>query len=545
MRWMIAVLGLLLIAPPAHAKDDLVIGIAEFPSSLHPSIDPLLIKNYILGFTMRTVTTYDGDGKLICLLCSEVPTLDNGLARFEDRPGGTRGMAVTIKLKPELKWADGAPVTAADLAFTWRVSRDPNAGFSNANPWTRADKIDVIDDHTAVLHLPKVSVSYAQWDTILPEHIDGPAYEAGKSADGYIKSTVFNRAPTTVGLWDGPYVISEYQSGSQIVLTPNPYWSGTKPGFKHIVFRYIGDTAALQANLMSGDIDIDNNITLDQEIALQKQDPDRFQYLYTPSLTYGHIDAAHDNKILADPRMRRAMLMAIDRGTMNKRLFDGRQTLATSFVSPRNPEFDPSVPVVEFNPDAARKLIAASGWTPGPDGICRNAQGERLSIDFLSASGFKINELEMTIFQSQWKQVCIETNLRYEPSRTLFGQTTKHREFHGLVMYTWTSNVGESPAITLGSEFIATEANNWGGSNFTAFNNPKFDAAIAVAETELDPAKRHAAWVEMQHIYAEELPALPLFISSIPGVIPKWLKGYSSSGTGQPFSQRAEEWHPE
>ena len=68
----------LLIAAPAYAKDDLVIGIAEFPSSLHPSIDPLLIKSYILGFTIRTITTYDGDGKLICLLCTDVPSLDNG-----------------------------------------------------------------------------------------------------------------------------------------------------------------------------------------------------------------------------------------------------------------------------------------------------------------------------------------------------------------------------------------------------------------------------------------------------------------------------------
>ena len=172
----------LMAAGAAQAKDDLVIGIAEFPSSLHPSIDPLLIKNYIIGFTIRTVTTYDADGKLICLLCTDVPTLENGLAKLEDRPDGTKGMAVTIKLKADLAWSDGVPVTAQDLAFTWRVSRDPAAGFSNSNPWTRADRVEVLDPHTAVLHLPNIQVSFAQWDQIIPEHIDGPVYDAGKAS---------------------------------------------------------------------------------------------------------------------------------------------------------------------------------------------------------------------------------------------------------------------------------------------------------------------------------------------------------------------------
>ena len=105
----------------------------------------------------------------------------------------------------------------------------------------------------------------------------------------------------------------------------------------------------------------------------------------------------------------------------------------------------------------------------------------------------------MTVMQSQWKQECIETNLRFEPSRTLFGTTTKHRAFTGMVMYTWTSVVGESPRATLGADRIPTEANNYGGANFLAFSNPRFDADIAASETELDPAKaqgglvRHAA----------------------------------------------------
>jgi peptide/nickel transport system substrate-binding protein len=237
--------------------------------------------------------------------------------------------------------------------------------------------------------------------------------------------------------------------------------------------------------------------------------------------------------------------MGIDRDTINKRLLGGMYKTIGSFVSPQNPFYDPSVPQVKYDPAGAKKLLAEAGWTPGADGICRDKDGHRLSLEFLSAAGFKLNELEMTVMQNEWKQECIETNLRFEPSRTLFGTTTKHRAYPGMVMYTWTSLVGESPRVTLGSDRIPTEANNYGGANFLAFADKRFDADIVTAETDLDTAKQKAAWSEMQHIYADQLPALPLFISAIPQALPKWLKGFGPSGTGQPFTQQAELWRSE
>jgi len=284
--------------------------------------------------------------------------------------------------------------------------------------------------------------------------------------------------------------------------------------------RLIADTAALQANLLSGDIDVDNNLTLDQVLALQKQYPDRFAYSFAPSLTYAHIDASGTNPILADLQVRRALLLAVDRRAINERLYGGKFTLATSFVSPKNPEFDPAVPPVPYDPGEARRLLDEAGWIPGSDGVRRNAAGQRLSLEFLAAAGFRVNELLQVVMQNAWKTVGVEVTLRSEPSRTLFGQTTKHRAFPGLVMYTWTSLVGESPRLTLGSGMVPSAASNWSGANFTGFSDPAFDQAVEVSETELDPARRHAAWAAMQRIYAERLPALPLFIYVIPQALP-------------------------
>ncbi len=147
--------------------------------------------------------------------------------------------------------------------------------------------------------------------------------------------------------------------------------------------------------------------------------------------------------------------------------------------------------------------------------------------------------------QNAWKAVGVEVTLRTEPSRMLFGHTTKHRAFPGLVMYTWTSLVGESPRLTLGSAMVLSEANNWRGANFTGFSDPEFDKAVDLSETELDPGRRRAAWATIQRIYAERLPALPLFINAIPQALPTWLRGFGPNGTRQPFTQRAELWRSE
>ncbi len=534
-------------AAPARAKgDDLVIGIAQFPSSLHPSIDPEVIKTYVTFFGLREITAFDAGWKNTCLLCTELPTLENGLAKYEDGPDGTRGMAVTLTLKPGLEWGDGEPVTARDIAFTWKLGHDPAAGFSNPDPWSRASSVDVVDDRTVVLHLPKVTPSYNQWNQILPEHIEARAAAEGAGPAEYLKSTAYNRAPTTPGLYNGPYMITRYESGSQIVLEPNPHWPGVKPGFKHIELRHIENTAALQANLLSGDVDMvageGVGLTIDQVVALQKQHPDEFTYIFKPSLNFEHIDVNKENPLLADVRVRRALLMAIDRQTLVDRLFQGKQPVAATWVNPFSPNYDPSVPVVRFDLPGAKALFAAAGWKPSADGVLRNDKGERFSIEIGTTSGNRLRELQEQVLQSNWKAAGIEATIKNEPARTLFGETLKKRQYTGLEMCAWSSNVTETPLRTLASSQIPTVANNYGGSNYTGFADPKMDADIAAAETELDPAKQKLIWADMQRIYAEQLPALPLFFRAEAHVVPKWLQGYVPTGHADFSSLWAENW---
>jgi peptide/nickel transport system substrate-binding protein len=540
---------LLLTGEAKAARDQLTIGVAQFPSTLHPNIDAEVIKSYTLNFAIRNISAFDPSWKLSCLICAELPTIENGLAKIEDRPDGTKGMAVTIKLKPDLKWGDGEKVTAKDLLFTWQVARDPKTGFSNNHPWTRADKVDVVDDTTAVLHLDKVLASYNEWDQILPEHIEGPIYEKSKASGGYIKETAYARAPTTPGLYNGPFIVTGYTSSAQIVMEPNPYWAGTKPGFKRIVIKYIENTAALQANLLSGDVDMvageGVGLTIDQVLDLRKQHPDEFVYTFKPSLNYEHIDFKNGNPILADLRVRQAFVYAADRKTMVDKLFQGMQPVADTWVNPLNPNFQGEIQHYPYDLPKAKALLAEAGWKPGSDGICRNDKGERLSVEITTTAGNRLRELQEQVLQSNWKAACIEVTIKNEPARTLFGETLKKRLYSGLAMYAWSSLVDESPRRTLHSEQIPTEANGYGGSNSIGYSNPEMDKLIDQAEQELDPAKRKALWARMQEIYARELPVMPLFFRAEAHVVPKWLKGYTPTGHGDYSSNWSENWSSE
>jgi peptide/nickel transport system substrate-binding protein len=541
--------ALLLSASQVFAKDTLTIGVSQFPSTLHPDIGPEAIKAYILAFADRSITAYDKDWKNTCLLCTEVPSLANGLARIETQANGKPGMAVTIKLRPGLLWGDGVKLTTRDIAFTARVGADPGSGFAVLRTWGKVARVEIVDDATAILHTTEIDALYDRLPDILPEHIEGPIYAAHHAPGEYERNSAYNRAPLTPGLYNGPYLVAAYESGTQIVLEPNPHWTGQTPYFRRIVIKAIGNTAALQANLLSGDIDMAPgdapSLTIDQVLSLRKQLPDRFSYRFRPALTYEQVSLNLDNPILADIRVRRALLLALNRQVMVERLFGGLQPVASSFVNPQDPMFAPDVPVVGFDPARARALLAEAGWNPGPDGICRNAAGARLALDFQTTAGNRLRELQQQVMQDQWRRSCIETVIKNEPARTFFGETIKKRAFTGLAMFAWSSSISDPPRQTLSSDNIPTAANGWGGSNIMGWHSARMDEAIATAETELDPSKQKIAWSRMQHAYAEDLPVLPLFFRAEAHVVPTWLKGYEPTGHVDYTSTWAETWRAE
>lgn len=548
----VLILGVLVLAAslrpaPAHAvKDELVIGMTQFPSTFHPNIDSMLAKTYVLAMTRRPFTMFDPTWQLRCMLCTELPTIENGLAVRETTPEGKPGVAVTYTIRPGTTWGDGVPMTTKDVVFTWQVGRHPLSGVGNLELYRSLYKIDVKDDRTFTLHFDKLTFQYNAINDfrVLPAHLEEKAFAEPAN---YKNRTTFDTDTTNKGLYFGPYRIAEVAANSHVVLMPNPTWNGPKPHFKRIVVRVIENTAALEANLLSGAIDMiagELGLTIDQAIAFDKRHGPRFNVVFKPGLIYEHIDLNLDNPILKDKRVRQALLYALDREALVKQLFDGRQPVAHTGVNPLDWVYWDGVKKYPHDPKKAAELLDAAGWSGLRGGFRHNAKGERLSLELGTTAGNRSRELVQQVLQSQWKALGIEVRIRNQPARVFFGETVTKRKFLGLAMFAWYSSPENVPRSTLHSDHIPKPENNYAGQNYTGYANKEMDDLIEKIETELDREKRQLLWRRLQEIYAEDLPVLPLFFRADAYILPKWLSGVEPTGHEGITTYWIENWRP-
>jgi peptide/nickel transport system substrate-binding protein len=167
------------VASQASWARELRIGLSQFPSTFNLLTEASVAQSYVNGMTRRPITAYDHDWKLVCMLCVELPSLENGLAKLETTVEGNPGIAVTYRLHPEATWGDGTPVTSDDMVFTWEVGRNPQSGTVAGEGFRRILSIDVIDEKTFTVHQDRLEYNFAAAAVeLLPAHIERPIFEA-------------------------------------------------------------------------------------------------------------------------------------------------------------------------------------------------------------------------------------------------------------------------------------------------------------------------------------------------------------------------------
>ena len=548
---------LFVVVPPSPAteKDTLVIGMSQFPASFHPNFESMLAKFYALNLTMRPLTAYDKEWNLVCMLCTTLPTMENGGAEITDLGDGKQGIAVTYTLQPDATWGDGTPVTTRDVEYTIEIGKNPESGILGAEFYRRVLSVDVVDDKTFTLQMDRVDYKYNELGLYLvPEHIDRAAYA---DPSKYRNRNTYDNDTYNSGLYFGPYRISKVEPGAYIEFVRNDTWYGKTPHFAKIIIRIIENTAALEANLLSGSIDYISGalgVTLDQALAIQKRHPDDYDFIFRPGLVYEHIDINLDNPILADPRIRKALIYAIDRQAISEQLFGGHQQVADSFISPLDQTYNKDINKYSYDPAMASDLLTEAGWsnatpfadgrawTESEDGARYNDDGEPLRLEFGTTSGSRVREAVQQVLQAQWKQVGIDVRVRNEPARVFFGDTIGKRQFPGLAMYAWISDPESSPRTTLHSVEIPSEDNNWVGSNIPGYRNAEMDRLIDEVEVTLEREKRLKLFAEIQNLYVSDLPVIPLYYRASPFIIPKWLNGVEPTGNTSTTTLWVENW---
>ncbi len=543
-------------APTSGAKltnQELKVGISQEFENFNPLIASMMATTYMQRMVNRTLVVIDADGKWVPQLAKSIPTLENGGAKIADK-GGKKTLTAVWEIIDNAVWGDGNPVICDDFAFAIKVASSPNVGVGEKEVYTQVQKMDIDPKNPkkCTFTYDKVKWDFYQLGTFypLPKHLEEPVFKKfGAQKEGYEKNSIYSKEPTNVGLFNGPYVISEIQLGDHVTFTPNPKFYGEATKIKKIIVKLIPNTGTLEANLRSGTIDLISvlGLALDQALAFDKKIKEEklgYSVLFQPSAVYEHIDLNLDHPALKDVRVRKALHFAINKDDLVNALFEGKQQPAVHNVTPKDPWFtDDATKIVtyKYSKREADRLLDEAGWKMGADGI-RAKDGKKLSFTLMTTAGNKTRELVQVYLQNQWKQVGIEVNSKNEPARVFFGETTKKRGFDSMALFAWVSSPEASPKSTFSSKNIPTAKNGWSGQNYMGWKNTKVDALLESLDTEFKPEKRVTIMHEVLKAYTEDVPVLPLYYRSDVAVIPAQMKGYKLTGHQFPETNEVEKW---
>lgn len=313
------------------------------------------------------------------------------------------GMQWTFKVRDDVKFSDGQPLTAKDVAFTInKIVTEPNA----ETDLSMVDKAEATDDSTVVITLnrPYNALLYVLAVVgIVPEH----AYTADYGT----------KPENTIG--SGRYLLEQWNRGEQAVFVANPDYYGEAPKMQRVVVLFMEEDAAMAA-ASSGDVDLAfTTATLASNtpkgygvLACKSVDS---RGLALPVVPAGATKQEGDdsypagNDVTANPEIRKAINMAVDRQAFIDNVLNGYGTIAYS-VGTGMPWYSDDMEVA-YDPAAAEQLLVDAGWAKGPDGIYAK-DGQRASFDVIYSTTDSVRQGIALEFANQMKAIGIEVNTK-------------------------------------------------------------------------------------------------------------------------------------
>lgn len=511
---------------------------AEF-ETLHPAANSMMAGVYVQDATLRPLVALNPAGKAYAVLIKEIPKLKNKTAE--------------ITFLEKASWGDGKPVTCEDLKFAWEVGKDPNVSSVAKEEYENIEKIDIDAKNPKKC---KITFRLAKWDFYLnfprpiAAHLEKPIFEANKNqAQAYERNSLFQRDQKNPGLYNGPYRVSELKMGSHVILEPNPYFYGKKPYFQKVIIKFILNSATMEANLRSGNVDMTSSsgLSFDQALNFEKKvatEKLNYKVIFVPGVIFAHVDFNLDHEILKDLRVRQAFMHAINKEEMTKAFFEGKQKPALHFSTELDPwytENPKEITIYPYDKKKASDLLQQAGWLKNEKDGYRYKDGKKLTLVITSAADNKLNETIQVFIKSAFKEVGAELTIKNYPARVLFAEILRKRNFD-LGFYSWVSSPGSGQRNTFHSQMIPTEQNMWSGSNRPGWKNKDVDQWTEAFDLEFNEKKRIALMKKIMKAYTEELPAIPMYYRSNNSVVPKDLKNYIVSGHNYSEFLKIEEW---
>lgn len=494
----------------------------QAPTILNPHLSTGFKDAEASRITLEPLASFNNDGELIPFLAAEIPTVENGGV-------ATDGKSVTWKLKPNLKWSDGQPFTAADVVFTYEFISNPEVGATSSGTYEAIESVEAIDDHTVKVNFKDVNPAWflvfvGGEGMILPKHI----YQQYSGANA-------RQAPANLKpIGTGAYRVVDFKSGDIVVYEPNPeFRASNKLGFERIELKGGGDaTSAARAVLQTGDADFAYNLQVEAPVLQELEAGGRGKVVSNygalmERIIINHSDPnkvaasgerssiEHPHPIFSDRTVREALSLAIDRDTIAEQLYGiTGQATANFLVAPE--QYVSSNTSYEYNLERAKQLLDETGWQDTNGNGIRDKNGTEMQLVFQTSVN-PLRQKTQAVVKQGLQSIGIGVELKSIDASVYFSSDTSNNDtverfYADLQMYT-TGNTSPDPGAYMKfhtCEQIPQKANNWSGDNNARYCNPEYDRLYRESTTELDPDKRSQIFILMNDILVQEVVVIPL-----------------------------------
>ncbi|MBE7149740.1 ABC transporter substrate-binding protein [Bacillus mycoides] len=420
-------------------------------------------------------------------------------------------LTYTFHLKDDLKFSDGSPLTADDVAFTLTLLHDPTySGATDISQTaikggqaykegkaTSIEGIQVIDPKKITITTEKVN---AQTLSLIGGEVISKAYYGKEYKQGnleYLKE-LYGKP-----MGAGAYKLDKYIPGQEVRFVANENYFEGKPKIEHFIYKITkGDTKLQQ--FQAGEVDYDGFTTNAETIEQLKELGFANVNVYTGS-SYGYIKMNYKKSYFKDKRVRQAFIYGLERQKVIDTYFQGYASLVNVPITPVSWAYtEEGINKYEYNLEKAKKLLDEAGWKAGSDGI-REKDGQKLKVSYFASSASKINDVMIPVMKEDYKKIGVDFNPEYMDFNTMISKVIKGD--YDLAMVS--TPMIDDPSGTI-EEFVSTSKRNYDG-----YHNPKVDELAKQALETLDIEKRKEIYKKLYQELSEDPPVIFLNNSKV------------------------------
>ncbi len=423
-------------------------------------------------------------------------------------PSTTHNPIIEFYLRPGVRFHDGRPLTAEDVKFTYEAIVDPKNLSPRIPDYEPVKAVTVVDPLTVrIVYKRLYSPAFATWGMgILPKHLLDhgalvrEAAERGQPPDDFtMRQSLFNRHP--VGC--GPFAFQAWKSDQFVRLQRfDAYWEGP-PNYHDYVMRIIPNPLTQEMEFYAGTID-DYNVQPHQVERLSKDA--RFQNFSGTAFGYTYIGYNMRREPFNDPRVRRALGMAIDSQKIIDYVLYGQGERITGPFVKQTDFYNHHIAPLPYDPRGALKLLDEAGWKPGSDGYLQK-DGRRLAFTLITNNGNPLRKAILAIAQDAWKKIGIQVATDLLEWSVFIQKRVNQLDFDALVLG-W--SMGIDPDLY---QIWHSSQSHPFQLNFVGFANAEADELIIKIRQEYDHQRQVGYCHRLHEIIAAEQPYTFLYVS--------------------------------